>query len=176
MAVLSEKEESGMTEVKSNETGYAHGQAGDSGLIVVDTNEIPWSSFPGYEEHALFKLLRVDPVTHGSTILLRYKTGEGVNFQGIPDHKHYGAVELLTLSGTWWYEGEPVVRAGGYVYEPAGAVHKAINPDWVDTFIISYGPLQLMNEDGTPGQVVDGMTYYEAAKANNAVAHLPPLG
>ena len=157
-------------------TSQVHGTGTGSGLVVVDTNALPWTGFPGYEDHAFFKLLRVDPVTHGSTILLRYKTkGSGTSFEGIPDHIHYGAVEVFTLSGSWYYDGEPVVNAGGYVYEPPGAVHKAINPDWVDTFIVSYGPLQLTNSDGSPGQVIDGITYYNAAKANNAVSHLPPF-
>jgi len=148
---------------------------GDPGLRVVDTNAIPWTGFPGHEKNALFKLLRVDPITLGSTILLRYWTGEGISFDGIPPHKHFGAVEIFTLSGRWYYEGEAEARAGTYVYEPSGAFHKAINPEWADTFIISYGPLQLMNEDGTPGLVIDGMTYYDIAAANDAVGHLPKL-
>lgn len=135
----------------------------------VKVADIPWTSFPGHEDCAKFKLLRVDPVTLGHTILFRYRSGIG-------PHRHLSSVEILTLGeGSWWYEGEGSAEAGDYTYEYAGATHVAVTKDdkWMDAFIVSYGPLQMITEDGSPGFVVDAMTYYVAAKANNAVGHLP---
>lgn len=134
----------------------------------VKVSEIPWTSFPGYENCAQFKLLRVDPETLGHTMLFRYRSGIG-------PHRHMSSVEILTLGkGRWWYEGEGSAEAGDYTYEYAGATHVAITEDdeWMDAFIVSKGPLQMINEDGSLGFVVDAMAYYAAAKANNAVAHL----
>ena len=140
----------------------------------VKVSDIPWTSFPGFEHCAKFKLLRVDPETLGHTMLFSYRSGIG-------PHRHMSSVEILTLGkGRWWYEGEGSAEAGDYTYEYAGATHVAVTEDdeWMDAFIVSKGPLQMINEDGTPGFVVDAMTYYAAAKANNAVAHLPenPFG
>lgn len=140
----------------------------------VKVSDIPWTSFPGFEHCARFKLLRVDPETLGHAMLFSYRSGIG-------PHRHMSSVEILTLGkGRWWYEGEGSAEPGDYTYEYAGATHVAIteNDDWIDAFIVSKGPLQMLNEDGTPGMVVDAMAYYVAAKANNAVAHLPenPFG
>ncbi|MBY9068152.1 hypothetical protein K1X12_14670 [Hyphomonas sp. WL0036] len=135
----------------------------------VKVADIPWTSFPGYEHCAMFKILRIDPETLGHTLIFRYRTGIGA-------HRHLSSVEILSLGpGKWWYEGEGSAGPGDYTYEYAGAVHVAVteNDDWGESLIISKGPLQMINEDGTPGMVIDAMSYYVAAKANNAVAHLP---
>jgi len=135
----------------------------------VKVADIPWTSFPGFEHCAKFKLLRIDPETLGHTMLFRYRTGVG-------PHRHLSSVEILTLGKKGWrYEGEGTAGGGDYTYEYAGATHVAITEedDWIDAFIVSKGPLQMLNEDGSPGLVVDAMAYYAAAKANNAVGHLP---
>lgn len=134
----------------------------------INVDSVPWTYFPGYEDKAGFKVLRVDPENLGSTLLFRYRTGIGA-------HKHFGAVEVYTLKGRWWYKGEGSASAGDYTYEFAGAIHEAVteNDDWVEALIISRGPQQIINADGTPGIVVDGLAFYEVAKANNAVGHLP---
>jgi hypothetical protein len=134
----------------------------------VNVDAIPWTYFPGYEDKAAFKLLRIDMDTLGHTYLFKYRTGIG-------PHRHFGAVEILTLKGRWWYEGEGSAGPGDYTYEYAGATHVAVteNDDWVEALIISKGPLQMINEDGSPGLVVDAFLYYHIAAANNAVAHLP---
>ncbi len=103
--------------------------------IFVNVADIPWSSFPGHEHCAKFKLLRID----------------------------------------WSYVGEGTSGPGDYTYEYAGSTHVAVTEgdEWGDALIISRGPLQMINEDGTPGFVVDAFAYYHAAAANNAVGHLP---
>ncbi len=140
----------------------------------VKVADIPWTSFPGLENCAKFKLLRVDPETLGHTMIFSYRSGVG-------PHRHMSSVEILTLgSGSWSYKGEGTAQGGDYTYEYAGATHHAVteNDEWVDAFIVSKGPLQMINDDGTPGMVVDAMAFYIAAKANNAVDHLPdePFG
>jgi|GEM_PF-1721677 len=138
--------------------------------IFVNVADIPWSSFPGHEHCAQFKLLRIDPATLGHTMLFRYRTGVGA-------HRHLGEVEILNLSptGHWSYVGEGTSGPGDYTYEYAGSTHVAIteNDEWGEALIISRGPLQMINEDGAPGFVVDAFAYYHAAAANNAVGHLP---
>lgn len=137
--------------------------------IFVSVADIPWSSFPGHEHCAQFKLLRIDPETLGHTMLFRYRSGVGA-------HRHLGAVEILSFGpGRWSYVGEGTANAGDYTYEYAGATHVAVTEgdEWIESLIISRGPLQMIGDDGTPGFVVDAFAYYHAAAANNAVAHLP---
>ncbi len=136
------------------------------GSIMFDTDPIPWTNI-GEDDETQFKLLRIDAETLGTTILFRMKKGAKVN-----THRHFGAVELYTLSGSWEYVGDGKSSRDGYVYEHAGAVHYPVAHEDTLAFIVSRGPLQHYNEDGTPGVVIDAFSWYQMAEANNAVAHL----
>ena len=78
-------------------------------------SKLPWTDWvmPG----TWFKLLNVNGVTGGFTILLKF---EGNNMA--PVHGHIGAVEGFMLEGGFGY-GSDRGRAGDYVYEGAGIRH-----------------------------------------------------
>lgn len=130
-----------------------------------DTDRLPWTDWvmPG----TWFKLLNVNPMSGGFTILLKVSPHNVA-----PIHGHFGAVEGIILEGGFSYDDDHG-RVGNYVYEGAGIRHV---PDTggagLIMFAVVHGPLGGFNEDGSVAGVVDARLMYDMAKANNAADHV----
>lgn len=128
-------------------------------------SSLPWTDWvmPG----TWFKLLNVNAVTGGFTLLLKV---EGDNLA--PVHGHLGAVEGIMLEGGFGY-GSDRGRAGDYVYEGAGIRHEPdTDKDGFIMFAVVHGPLAGYHDDGAYAAVIDARLMYEMAVANNAAAHI----
>lgn len=132
--------------------------------VFFDTKALPWT--PWVIEGTHFKLLRVDPLTGGFTMLLKVDPGNEA-----PVHGHIGAVEAYVVDGEFGYE-EDRGGVGAYVFEPAGARHEPTSPDGAVMFAVIHGPLVGYDEHGNVAAVVDGAAMYELARAAGAHNHL----
>ena len=131
----------------------------------LDPNTIPWTDW--VMEGTWFKLLRINPVTGGFSMILK------VNGNNVaPVHGHIGAFEGIMLEGGFGY-GEDRGRPGYYAYECGGVVHQPTSdPDGVTMFAVLHGALAGYHDDGSCAAVVDAKLMYEMAAANNAAAHI----
>jgi anti-sigma factor ChrR (cupin superfamily) len=116
---------------------------------IVHSQEMPWVPQPGIEG-SWIKVLRTIPETGGMVFLL--KIAKGVKG---PMHKHFASAEYFVLEGNITF-GDETLGPGSYAYEKGGFRHSEDPPD-EDTVMlfITHGPLQVINEDGSRGVVVD---------------------
>lgn len=103
--------------------GLEHRHAGLSALSsrYVDCDELPWTDtpFPGVS----MKVLVHDPDTGLQTVLTRMAPGAV-----LPDHEHVGLEQSWVIEGSLVdHEGE--VKAGQFVWRPAGSRHAAHAPN-----------------------------------------------
>ena len=116
---------------------------------VIHSQDMPWVPQPGIEG-SWIKLLRTIPETGGMVFLLRI--AEGVTG---PMHKHFASAEYFVLDGQLTF-GDERLGAGSYAYEKGGFRHSEDAPDTEVTMLfITHGPLQVINEDGSRGVVID---------------------
>jgi len=109
--------------------------------ILIHCNDLPWTKV---YDGVWIKDLRSCDVTGQWTQLLRMEAGAV-----LPAHFHLGAGEFFVVTGEFVYRGG-TARTGDYGYEPLGALHEQPRAD-VETvlFYVGYGPLALLNADGT---------------------------
>lgn len=132
-----------------------------------DHSKLPWTPWvmPGTE----FKLLNMDPLTGGVTLLLKVTPHNEA-----PVHGHFGAVEGIILEGGFSY-GDDHGLTGHYLFEGGGIRHRPdTHQDGLLLFAIARGPLCGYNDDGTIAGVVDARLMYEMVLANGAADHLTP--
>ena len=120
-------------------------EADDLRSRVVKPDEMPWQSiqFPGCE----MKPLYFDPKTGQATLLIRMAPGAT-----LPDHEH------ALLEQTYMLEGELVdrdgpdaglaVKAGEFVWRPAGSRHSAWCPNGGLMVAIFQVPNKFFAKDG----------------------------
>lgn len=130
-----------------------------------DVNALPWLDW--VMEETWFKLLNINPICGGFTMLLKV----GPN-NTAPVHGHVGSVEGILLEGGFGY-GEDRGRAGWYVREPGGINHiPDTDGDGMVMFATVNGPLTGYNPDGSLAIVVDAKLMYELAAKGNAADHI----
>lgn len=133
---------------------------------LVDIDHVPWTPF--VFPQTFFKLLRIDDANSSVTVMvLAHKDAP------TPIHKHVGDAEIYVISGSLSYE-EGTAHAGYYLHEAAGTVHIAEAEREVLALVMFKGPLVGYNDDGSVAGICDPDLFYQLAKDNNAVGHLPP--
>lgn len=135
------------------------------GTYMVDVDKLPWTPF--VFPKTFFKLLNINSARATSTLLLKAEKGAPT-----PLHKHVGAAEVYVLKGSFSYE-EGSAKSGSYVHEAGGVVHIAEATDEILAYVTFHGPLVGYNDDGSVAGVCDVDLFYDLAKANGAVGHLP---
>jgi len=129
---------------------------------VIHSQDMPWVPQPGIEG-SWIKLLRTIPETGGMVFLL--KIAEGVKG---PIHKHFASAEYFVLDGQLTFGGE-TLGPGSYAYEMGGFRHSEDPPDTETIMLfITHGPLQVINEDGSRGIVVDTDSVVKAVERYKA--------
>ena len=134
--------------------------------LFIDTENGEWidlglpNSEPG--ENAIM-VLRISEENGSYTALVKSKAGTV-----IPPHVHLGETVVYVISGQLEYRNG-IATAGGYIYEPAGAVHAATQHP-VDTvyFVHVQNGAIFMNEDGSEGPVYDWRTVKAIRDAHEA--------
>ena len=124
-------------------------------------DDLDWN--PWVMEGVDYKLVSVDERTNGFSIFLRVAPGTIA-----PVHRHMGAIELLMLEGDLTYDGVDIGRAGDYMYEPCGDVHRPRTTNGCILFAVFSGPIAALDEDGAIAGIVDGLTMRELARAHKA--------
>lgn len=132
--------------------------------VFFDPSALPWTpwAMPG----TWFKLLNIDETSGRSTFILKVDAGVTA-----PIHKHLGAAEAFILEGEFGYDDDRG-GVGTYVNESSGALHTPDSPKGVIMLAIMHGPILGFNEDGSIAGVIDWEWLYDAAKDNNAAAHI----
>ncbi len=130
-----------------------------------DASALPWVDWvmPG----TWFKLLNLNPMTGGFSILLKVEPNNRA-----PVHGHLGAVEGIILEGGFSYDQDHG-HTGNYVFEGAGIRHEPnTHPGGLIMFAVIHGPLCGYNADGTIAGIVDARLMYEMASAAGAAQHI----
>jgi len=128
----------------------------------IHSQDMPWISQPGIEGSEI-KLLRTIPETGGMVFLLRIQAG----VKG-PMHKHFASAEYFVLSGNVTF-GTERLSPGSYAYELGGFRHSEDAPEEeVVMLFITHGPLQVINDDGSKGPVVDTDAIVRAVERHKA--------
>jgi quercetin dioxygenase-like cupin family protein len=129
---------------------------------IIHSQDMPWIPQPGING-SWIKVLRTIPETGGMVFLL--KIAKGVKG---PMHKHFASAEYFVLEGRLTF-GDEELGPGSYAYEKGGFRHSEDPPD-EDTVMlfITHGPLQVINEDGSRGVVVDTDSILKAVEAYKA--------
>jgi len=135
------------------------------GSMIVRAAQIPWTpwALPG----TWFKLL--DYNRNHSYICMLLKIAEDA-----PSivHKHIGAANAYIVQGGFGYEHGDVYE-GDYLVEGGGVTHTPYaHPGGCILLGFNHGAVQGFNPDGTIAGVIDVDWYIDAAKRNNAFAHL----
>lgn len=133
--------------------------------VFFDTDKLPWT--PGPLIGTWFKLLNINPVTGGTSLLFRVDPN-----QKAPLHKHIGCVEGYIIDGEFGY-GEDRGTLGAYLYEADAAIHEPTSTTGFTAFLLSRGTSVGYLPDGSPAALIDAYTYFNLAKLNGAVDHLP---
>jgi quercetin dioxygenase-like cupin family protein len=134
---------------------------------IVHSQDMPWVSQPGIEGSEI-KLLRTIPETGGMVFLLRIQAG----VKG-PMHKHFASAEYYVLQGSVTF-GDERLSAGSYAYELGGFRHTEDAPDEeVVMLFITHGPLQIINDDGSRGIVVDTDSIVRAVERHKEAMRAP---
>lgn len=124
-------------------------------------DELDWN--PWVMEGVEYKLVSVDPRTNGFSIFLRVAPNTVA-----PVHRHMGSIELLMLEGDLTYDGVDIGRAGDYMFEPAGDVHRPRSTSGCILFAVFNGPIAALTDDGEIAGIVDGQAMRALATAHNA--------
>ncbi|MEM6851134.1 MAG: cupin domain-containing protein [Pseudomonadota bacterium] len=134
---------------------------------MTNVSEIPWLPFA--LEGTFFKPLHLDDASGRATFLLKIPNGYKAEA-----HKHLASVEAYVVQGGFSYAGEGAVSAGDYVCEPGGVVHEPASEgeDDLILFVVAHGAVQKINDDGTPGPVLDNDVIYEFARRGDQHHHL----
>lgn len=130
-----------------------------------DHSKLPWADWvmPG----TWFKLLNVNPITGGFTMMLRVSPNNEA-----PVHGHLGSVEGIILEGGFSY-GEDHGYTGNYVSEGAGIRHEPnTHAGGMVMFAVVNGPLCGYNDDGTVAGIVDARLMYDLAVKAGAAGHI----
>ncbi|MDV6284515.1 MULTISPECIES: cupin domain-containing protein [Rhodococcus] len=135
------------------------------GSVLVDTNEMKWTPFPGADAGE-FLLLSLDPANGGWTGIVRFPPGIRIQM-----HLHAGGVDVYNLSGHWTYDGGDM-KPGSYFYEPAGIIHEPDIEDDVTMFVVVRGISMYFGDDGHVSSWLDSHMLYTLCKANGAAEHL----
>ncbi|MEM1018904.1 MAG: 2,4'-dihydroxyacetophenone dioxygenase family protein [Pseudomonadota bacterium] len=134
---------------------------------MIDVSALDWAPFalPG----SFFKPLHLDDASGRATFLLKIPAGEAADA-----HKHLASVEAYVVQGSFSYPGEGSVKQGDYVWEPGGVIHQPQSDPDEDLilFVVSYGPVQGVEPDGSPGGVIDNDLIYAFAKEAGMHHHL----
>jgi quercetin dioxygenase-like cupin family protein len=141
----------------------------DDGGRIVRTDKVPWTRLaaPGFEA-ITYKILSYD-LDRGYFVLLN-TFDPGSRFR---PHKHLGNVEIIMLSGSFFYENGSV-GPNDYMLEAGGVTHAPGSDEGALMIAIFHGPLQITGPDGRIEAIVGIDELYGLAEANNAVSHLPP--
>ncbi len=125
---------------------------------IVHTDDQDW--IPSGVGGNRIKILRVSSESGAWSMLIKAPAGQ-VN----PPHTHLGPADFYVLSGGFDYRGGSV-RAGDWVYEPAGAVHEATSHP-MDTIYLAnfHGPVAFHREDGGYARVMDWRAVKALAEA-----------
>jgi 2,4'-dihydroxyacetophenone dioxygenase len=143
-----------------------------SGLKVDEMVTLPYPKFhrmgsvdwnPWVMDGVEYKLVSVDERTNGFTIFLRVAPNTIA-----PVHRHMGAIELLVLEGDLTYDGVDIGRAGDYMYEPSGDIHRPRSATGCILFAVFSGPIAALDDDGNIAGIVDGLGMRAMAIAHNA--------
>jgi quercetin dioxygenase-like cupin family protein len=142
----------------------------DDGGRIVRTDKVPWTRLaaPGFEA-ITYKILSYD-LDRGYFVLLN-TFDPGSRFK---PHKHLGNVEIIMLSGSFFYENG-MVGPNDYMLEAGGVTHAPGSDEGALMIAIFHGPLQITNPNGQIEAIVGIHELFGLAEANGAVAHLPPL-
>jgi anti-sigma factor ChrR (cupin superfamily) len=111
----------------------------------VKPDEMPWQQlqFPGCE----IKPLYFDPKTGQATLLFRMAPGAV-----LPDHEHALLEQSYVLEGTLADKDGPdaglEIKAGEFVWRPAGSRHSAWSPNGCVLIAIFEAPNKFFAEDG----------------------------
>ena len=123
----------------------------DDGGRIVRTDQVPWTRLaaPGFEA-ITYKILNYD-LDRGYMVLLN-TFDPGSRFR---PHKHLGCVEIIMLSGSFFYEnGE--VRANDYMLEAGGVTHAPASDEGALMIAIFHGPCKL------PGRTAGSKSWSES--------------
>jgi 2,4'-dihydroxyacetophenone dioxygenase len=124
-------------------------------------DDLAWN--PWVMEGVEYKLVSVDPRTNGFTIFLRVAPNTVA-----PVHRHMGSIELLVLEGDLTYDGVDIGRAGDYMYEPSGDIHRPMSPSGCVLFAVFNGPIAALDDEGNIAGIVDGIAMRAMAQAHKA--------
>jgi|TARA_B110000967_G_scaffold9222_2_gene9265 2,4'-dihydroxyacetophenone dioxygenase len=138
------------------------------GSSLVRCEQVPWTTWA--MEGSEFKLLYINRAHSMFTALIRMEGGLDT-----PDHHHFGEAHAFVIEGDFSYEYGTMYQ-GDYIVEAGGINHKpSIGEGGATFFVVFYGGLSGVGEDGLPeGEIVDVGWMYRAAAANGAADHLPP--
>jgi quercetin dioxygenase-like cupin family protein len=126
-------------------TAAAKAQPSDLQSGHVKPDEMPWQAlqFPGCEVKPLY----VDPKAGMATLLFRMAPGAV-----LPDHEHALIEQTYVLEGSLVDKEGPdaglAVKAGEFVWRPAGSRHVATSPDGALMIAIFLVPNKFFREDG----------------------------
>jgi anti-sigma factor ChrR (cupin superfamily) len=124
-------------------------------------DDLDWN--PWVMEGVEYKLVSVDDRTNGFSLFLRVAPNTVA-----PVHRHMGSIELLMLEGDLTYDGVDIGRAGDYMYEPAGDIHRPKSKSGCILFAVFNGPIAALDDDGEIAGIVDGQAMRALAAAHNA--------
>lgn len=123
----------------------AGSQADDKRSGVVHANDLPWEKmrFPGC--HA--KTLLFDPKSGLATVLIKMEPGAT-----LPDHEHVLIEQTYVLSGSLVDKEGPdaglEIKAGEFVWRPAGSRHTAWCPNGGEMIAVFQVPNKFFEKDG----------------------------
>ncbi len=104
------------------------------------TDELPWVT-DGTLTYRLFQVRLEDEMVVG-----QFRVPAGTVS---PLHRHIGPSILFTVSGNWGHRSDVMDhRAGTYVYEPIGAVHRYYGGTDAELVDMSIGGTEILSEDG----------------------------
>jgi hypothetical protein len=112
----------------------------DVDTLFIHSDELPWVS----NEHGSYRLLQVREEDH--LVVGHYRVNAGL-VSAL--HRHLGPSLLYTFSGTWGHRPEVMDhRAGTYVYEPTGALHRYYGGTEVELIDVSLGDTENFTDEG----------------------------
>ena len=137
----------------------------DDGSLVVRAARIPWTPWALPGTH--FKLLDYNRNTSWFVFLLKVDEDAPAVL-----HKHIGAANAYILEGGFSYD-KGGVREGDFFCEAGGVSHTPqVDPGGCVMLGFSNGALVGIGEDGEVAGLIDVDWMVDAARANDAFAHL----
>jgi quercetin dioxygenase-like cupin family protein len=159
MSTWSDKNAQGMVIAQTDET------------VFLDPETIKWTKWT--VDGVNFKILHITPDMKRCTVLFHSKP----HLQ-LPVHEHVDEVFGYVIKGIFQYlpdEQNPAreIGPGGFLYEPAGTVHRPYLPEELIMMVTFFGPVNAFEESGKTISTTN-QDLYSMAKANGAVSHLVP--